>query len=155
MLFERYAPVTAERLGPDHLSWLRELPAELAAGSTTVVHASPGDLWRAPPPTAEDAELEATYAALPGRRAVYGHIHRPYARAVGACTVANAGSVGLPWDGDPRASYALVEDERVEIIRVAYDVDAEVRALERSGYPDRDRIAAMLRGGRALPVRPG
>ena len=155
MLFERYAPVTAERLGPDHLSWLRELPEQLTVSGTTLVHASPGDLWRAPQPGAEDAELAATYAGLPGRRALYGHIHRPYVREVGALTIANTGSVGLPWDGDPRAAYALVDDQRVEIVRVAYDVEAEVRALERSGYPDRERIAAMLRGGRAVPVRRG
>lgn len=155
MLFEEYGPVTGERLGADHVGWLRELPERLTVGPVSVVHASPGDLWRAPPPAAPDTELEATYATLPGGRAVYGHIHRPYARQLAGRTIANAGSVGLPWDGDPRASYLISEPERVELVRVAYDIEAEVRALRRSGYPDRDRIAAMLRGGRPVPVASG
>ena len=67
--------------------------------------------------------------------------------------VANAGSVGLPFDGDPRASYLLVEDHRAEVIRVEYAVELEVAALHASGYPDADRIAEMLRTGRFVPVR--
>jgi deoxyribonuclease-4 len=69
-------------------------------------------------------------------------------RSVGGLTVANSGSVGLPFDGDPRASYLLIDRERVEVVRVEYDVEAEVAALRVSGYPDYERIAAMLRSGR-------
>ena len=47
-MFDRYAPFTRERLGEERLAWMRELPATLATGETLVVHASPGDLWRAP-----------------------------------------------------------------------------------------------------------
>jgi len=32
----------------------------------------------------------------------YGHIHRPFVRALDDLCVINAGSVGMPWDGDPR-----------------------------------------------------
>lgn len=49
--------------------------------------------------------------------------------------VANSGSVGMPYDGDPRASYLLIEDGNVTIRRVVYDVDAEIQQLHRSGYP--------------------
>jgi diadenosine tetraphosphatase ApaH/serine/threonine PP2A family protein phosphatase len=38
----------------------------------------------------------------------------------GTCIV-NVGSVGQPRDGDPRASFAVVHDGRVELHRVAYD----------------------------------
>jgi diadenosine tetraphosphatase ApaH/serine/threonine PP2A family protein phosphatase len=74
-------------------------------------------------------------------------------RHIGELTVANAGSVGLPFDGDPRASYLLIEDRRAEVIRVEYAIDREVAALRRSGYPDTDRIAEMLGRGRFVPVR--
>ena len=34
----------------------------------------------------------------------------------------NPGSVGMPFDGDPRAAYALLHDDgRIEHRRVAYD----------------------------------
>ena len=83
---------------------------------------------------------------------VYGHIHRPFVRSTPVLDVANAGSAGLPWDGDRRASYLLIDGDRVEVVRVEYDVEAEAAALTASRYPDRARIAEMLRRGRFLPV---
>lgn len=153
MLFERYAPVTAERLGEGRVGRLRELPATLRVGDLCVVHASPGDLWRAPMPSATDDELIETYRGLEAAAVAYGHIHRPFARDTKELKIANCGSVGLPWDGDPRASYLLVDDGGARLIRVEYDVDAELRALAASGYPDSTRIAEMLRSGRFVPVR--
>jgi diadenosine tetraphosphatase ApaH/serine/threonine PP2A family protein phosphatase len=41
-------------------------------------------------------------------------------RLAGPCIV-NVGSVGQPRDGDPRASFAVVDGDRVEIHRVPYD----------------------------------
>ncbi|MFW5653739.1 MAG: metallophosphoesterase family protein [Planctomycetota bacterium] len=43
----------------------------------------------------------------------------------------NVGSVGQPRDGDPRASYAVLDDEGVTFRRIEYDIDAvasEIRA---------------------------
>jgi predicted phosphodiesterase len=60
-------------------------------------------------PDATDAELEGAYAGLEHQIAAYGHIHLPFVRHVSKqCTVANSGSVGLPFDGDARASYLLI-----------------------------------------------
>jgi predicted phosphodiesterase len=152
MLFEWYAPVTRDALGDQRLAWLRAQPADLSVGGTTLVHAAPGDLWRAPMPDATDAELETTYRQLGARVAIYGHIHRPHVRCLNGLTIANAGSVGLPWDGDARASYLLIDRNKPEIVRVEYDIEAEIRALRRSRYPDSERIAEMLRRGRFVPI---
>jgi predicted phosphodiesterase len=154
MLFETYAPATLERIGDERLALLRGLPASRSIGETGLLHASPGDLWRAVMPDADDEELGATYGGVGREVVVYGHIHRPFVRHIGELTVANAGSVGLPFDGDSRASYLVVEDRGAETMRVEYAIDREVAALRQSGYPDADRIAEMLRGGRFLPVRP-
>jgi predicted phosphodiesterase len=153
MLFEHYAPATLERIGEARLGLLRGLPERRSVGNLGLVHASPGDLWRAPMPGASEDELEATYGRTTSEIVIYGHIHRPFVRQVGSLTVANAGSVGLPFDGDPRASYLLIEDDRVDLIRVEYAVETEVAALRASGYPDCDRIAQMLRTGRFVRVR--
>ena len=67
--------------------------------------------------------------------------------------VANSGSVGMPWDGDPRASYLLVEDGRPQVVRVDYDVEREAALLLGSGYPDALRLADMRRRGTF--IRPG
>jgi diadenosine tetraphosphatase ApaH/serine/threonine PP2A family protein phosphatase len=150
LLFDEYAPATSELLGDERLAWLRELPAELEAGGVLLMHAAPGDLWRAPMPDAGDGELVATYGSCDAARVVYGHIHRPYVRDVGTVTVANSGSVGLPWDSDPRAGYLMVEEGRPRVVRVEYDVEREAGLLLRSGYPDAARLGEMRRQGRFL-----
>ena len=45
--------------------------------------------------------------------------------------VINPGSVGQPRDRDPRASYAILHDDRVEFVRLDYDIDAVIRKVER------------------------
>ena len=153
LIFNAYAPHTRERLGEARVGWLRTLPPEQHSSGLTVVHAQPGDLWRAPMPDASDDELASAYAGLRANRVGYGHIHRPFVRAVDGLIVANAGSVGLPWDGDPRAAYLLVDDD-AQTIRVEYDVEEEVRALHRARHPDAGRLSEMLRRGRFIPPAP-
>jgi putative phosphoesterase len=152
LLFEDYAHATRELLGPERIEWLRGLPGERREDDLTLVHASPGDLWRAPLPDAEDAELLAAYGPCGTGMVVYGHIHRAYVRRVGEFVVANSGSVGSPLDGDPRASYLLVDAGRPQIVRVEYDVEREVSLLLSSGYPDAPRLAETRRRGRFVPV---
>jgi predicted phosphodiesterase len=149
VLFDEYAPHAREQLGDERIAWLRELPERLELEPLTVIHAAPGDLWRAPMPDADDETLVSVYGDL-RPAAVYGHIHRPYVRHVDGLTVANSGSVGLPWDRDRRASYLLVEDGVPEVVRVNYDVEHEARALVTSGHPEAERLAAMRREGRFI-----
>ena len=154
LIFDAYAPDTRERLGGPRVAWLRTLPAEHRTEELTVVHAQPGDLWRAPSPDASDRELASAYAPLRATHVGYGHIHRPFARALDRLTVANAGSVGLPWDGDPRAAYLLLDDGVPTTIRIEYDVEQEVRALRAAGHPDAERLSEMRRRGRFIAPRP-
>ena len=152
-MFDRYAPFTSERLGEDRLGWLRKLPATQRVDRILVMHASPGDLWRAPMPDADDEKLRATYGESDAPLVAYGHIHRPFVREVGEeLVVCNGGSVGLPWDGDPRAAYLLVDGQDAEVVRVDYDVEREVSLIKSSGHPGAGRLAEMRRSGRPLPV---
>jgi predicted phosphodiesterase len=50
----------------------------------------------------------------------------------------NAGSVGQPRDGDPRAAYALFDIDTLEVVqrRVLYDYEATRRKIEAAGLPD-------------------
>jgi putative phosphoesterase len=153
LIFDEYAPATVDRLGEERVAWLRALPAEHRVENVVLVHAAPGDLWRAPMPDAEDDELAAVYEPLHAATAVYGHIHRPFIRQLAALTVANSGSVGMPWDRDQRASYLLVEDGHPQLVRVDYDVEREAALLLGSGYPDGPRLAEMRRRGTF--IRPG
>jgi putative phosphoesterase len=153
LIFQEYAPATLQLLGEERVSWLRELPTRHRLEDLVLVHATPDDLWRAPMPDAGDDELSTTYGTLDAATAVYGHIHRPYTRMLTRMTVANSGSVGMSWDGDPRACYLLIEDGRPSPVRVEYDVEREAALLLDSGYPDAPRLVEMRRRG--VFLRPG
>lgn len=142
------AVVTRGALGEARLSWLRELPRVQVHGAMALIHASPGNLWRAPAPEASDAELEALYAPLGKGTVVYGHVHRSYVREVGGMRVVNTGSAGLPYDGDRRAAYLLLDGSTPTIRRVEYDVEVEVRALRGCGLPHADWVVKMLESAR-------
>lgn len=64
----------------------------------------------------------------------------------------NSGAVSLSFDGDPRATYALIDDDRVEIRRVEYDVEEEIRLLVRSDDPFALSTAKTLRTGKYVPL---
>ncbi|MBI4727190.1 metallophosphoesterase family protein [candidate division TA06 bacterium] len=92
-----------------------------------------------------------------------GHSHQPMFWRLGSdgeCSVAgreylrlepgnryiiNAGSVGQPRDGDPRACYAVYDSQRRELIirRVEYDIAAAQRDILKAGLPARlaERLA--------------
>jgi putative phosphoesterase len=81
---------------------------------------------------------------------ICGHTHLPYHRKLSnGKQIINAGSVGKPKDGDPRAGYIVVsvEDQEliVEFIRVTYDVEKAAKAIELSEMPT--EFAELLRFG--------
>lgn len=150
ILFHDFA-ATRERLTDEHVRWLQALPPVWRNEEIALTHASPGDLWQAPMSDCDPQQLIATYSGLGSAVAVYGHIHRPYVRQVPGFMVANSGSVGMPYDGDPRASYLLIEDGNVTIRRVDYDVEAEIQQLHSSGYPRAAWLAEIRRQAKYVP----
>ena len=141
---------THERLGRERIEWLRSLPRLVRRENLALVHATPASLWNAPSPESADAEFQSAYEGLDRPIILYGHIHRPFLRRVphpwlNEMLVVNSGSVGLSYDGDPRASYVLLDDNVATIRRVYYDVEAEIRAVMACGIPHFDWIARTLR----------
>jgi predicted phosphodiesterase len=139
---------TREALGPHRIAWLGAQPRVLIHPPVALVHASPASAWRSPPADATDAELASTYLPLGHATAVYGHIHQPCVREVGELTVINTGSVSQSFDGDPRASYLLLDNGAPTIRRIEYDVQREIHALARCGVPHADWMARTLRAAR-------
>jgi putative phosphoesterase len=70
---------------------------------------------------------------------IYGHTHKPYKKEFNGKVFINAGSVGKPKDGDPRACLTLMEITpvrvKVDFIRVAYDIEKTAAAIAGSGLP--------------------
>jgi len=125
---------TAELLGGDLVEELSALPESTTIEGSLYCHASPSSDMEtfSPEPAEGDAEL---LMGVEARRLVCGHIHISFDRAgPGGIELVNPGSVGMPWDGDHRAAYAVIEDDRVQRRRVEYDWEASVAVVrERVG----------------------
>jgi len=69
---------------------------------------------------------------------VLGHTHIPFVRRLGRGLVVNPGSVGQPRDHDPRASFAILDTDRMEcaIERVGYDNYAAWQDILDAGLPE-------------------
>ena len=102
-------------LGRERVDWLTRLPIEWRQEDVAVVHAVPGDCWAVVEHDATDQALIDTFGVLGVPIAVYGHIHRPYLRRIDELTVVDSGSVSLSADGDPRASYVVLDSGRSSI----------------------------------------
>ena len=150
-IIEDCAASTRAMIGESRMNSLRKLPMQIRHEHVAVVHASPGDLWKAPLHDAEDQSFEKVYGPLGARIVVYGHIHRPFVRKLGGFTVCNTGSVGMPYDGDPRPSYLLIEGDSIVIQRVEYDVEKEAARLLASDYPHKQWLAEVRRRGAYVP----
>jgi putative phosphoesterase len=80
---------------------------------------------------------------------VYGHTHKPYLKNVDNVIFINAGSVGKPKDGDPRACLTVLEitplAASTDFLRLRYDVEKVAEAIASSGLPS--QFAEKLRKG--------
>lgn len=155
---------TRRHLAPDTIAWLRALPERRVMDDTTLVHGSPRDpIWEY---VTAASIARANLDTLDTVRALNGHTHVPIAfvadgdrirtvapkagtelRIGDAPMLVNPGSVGQPRDGNPRASYLVLDPEAGTVVwqRVAYDIAAVADAMRRAGLPE--RLAERLRHG--------
>jgi len=145
-------PLTRERLTEHDLRYLSRLPLtrQTTLDNTRffLAHATPRDpLDEFAPPEVDfwSRRLQDVDADV----VCVGHTHQPYVLEAGDKLLINPGSVGLPRDGDPRASYAVLEDYKVDLKRIEYPVEDAVAVVQASGLPDeaKDLLAAALRTG--------
>jgi putative phosphoesterase len=153
-LGERSIAWSNEHTRPENKEYLRQLPfsipLQLGNQQILLVHGSPRKINEYLYEDRPDSSFERLLDAAGADILVCGHTHIPYHRVLPSGRhVINAGSVGKPKDGDPRACYLVLEakdeDIYVQFMRVAYDVEKTAQAIEHSQMPD--EYAEMLRTG--------
>jgi diadenosine tetraphosphatase ApaH/serine/threonine PP2A family protein phosphatase len=140
------AAAAIRALGEPAVRELAALPAAVELGDTLYCHASP--LSDTEPFTRDGADDEDQLLhGVTASRVVFGHTHLQFRRrSAGGIDLVNPGSVGLPWDGDTRAAYALVDEGgELELRRVDYDVETAAEALDAYAEPWARTTAARLR----------
>lgn len=144
---------TCARLPDDDQTWLGSLPVGFATDieglGVELYHAAPGSLVQYTWPWAPVEELCALRSDSRSGLVLFGHMHHPFVRSAKGFTVVNPGSVGLCFDGDNRASYAIIDiaghDLAIQIRRVAYDVEAAIQVARNRSMPDVEVFAHAVR----------
>ena len=146
-LLHRAIEYCRAQLGGKATGRLFALPENMEIEGACVSHASPrSDMMTfMPEPSQGDRELLSNSTA---RTIVFGHSHLQFSRTTDdGRLLVNPGSVGLPFDGDRRAAYALwLGGAAFELRRVEYDSDgyaAQVR--ERMGAKLGDTVEKLVR----------
>ncbi len=132
---------TRATVDPDRKAYLRGLLPEIrfdAEGQRVrLVHGSPRRMNEYLFADRDERSLERIAAVADCDVLVFGHSHIPWDRTIGDVRFVNAGSVGKPKDGDPRACWLLLtlmegRVPQVAFRRVAYDVAAMAAAIRSS-----------------------
>jgi diadenosine tetraphosphatase ApaH/serine/threonine PP2A family protein phosphatase len=124
---------------------LAALPEWLADDGVRFCHGSPmSDVASFMPEPGPDDERFLAGAREP--LIVFGHTHLPFERqGPGGVRLVNPGSVGMPFDGDTRASWAILHDDgRVEHRRVEYDHQATAAAVRALGGRWTETVARRI-----------
>jgi predicted phosphodiesterase len=142
---------TFEQLNED-VTALEAMPFDLTlpapdGGVVRVTHASMCGLRDGVYPWTSDAELEQKIGPPPGLFLV-GHTHIPLIRHLNGTLVVNAGSSGLPFDGDTRPAYArctwVKGAWQTEIVRIDYDLPQAERDFFTTGFMEHAGPLAVL-----------
>jgi predicted phosphodiesterase len=148
-----------DELGDDQLDWLRRLPAErrLRAADDTlvlVVHASPGSQTRGFDQALDANVIFERAAATDARVICVGHTHTPEVRDLGWKVIVNGGSCGYVFDGEPTASWAVIDVHEgavtAEIRRTEFDAVAVANSISARGLPGDVYRAATVRTGKLV-----
>jgi len=148
-----------DELGDDQLAWLRRLPAErrmrTADGTLVlVVHASPGSQTRGFDQVLDANVIFERAAGTDARVICVGHTHLPEVRDLGFKVIVNDGSAGYVFDGDPTASWAVVDvhdgNVSAEIRRTPFDNLVVANAISARGLPGDVYRAATVRTGKLV-----
>ena len=129
---------TARHLNEAGRHYLEGLPRFTTVHSdhlaVSMHHGSPRD------PVKYVYEEEATEDLLRVSRSsvlILGNTHIPFVIRFPSGLIVNPGSVGQPRDGDPRASYSILDTARGKVInhRVEYDIDKVAQKIDEVGFP--------------------
>jgi putative phosphoesterase len=148
-----------DELGEERVEWLRALPSERRVRTdddtlVLVCHASPGSQTAGLDQNLDPSVTIERLARTDARVIACGHTHLPEVRDLGFKMIVNSGSAGYVFDGDPTASWALIDvDEgevRAEIRRTEFDTLAVANAISARGLAGDVYRAATVRTGKLV-----
>jgi len=156
---------TAQELNDEDVQYLESLPLVIEKDDVTLVHGSPRDpIWEY---LLSISSARENFAYFNSPFCLVGHSHVPSIfrlNETGGCSfspfqeniglilgksrlIINPGGVGQPRDGDPRASYAILDSENrmAWLYRIPYDISATQAKMVQHNLPVR-LVSRLSRG---------
>jgi putative phosphoesterase len=126
------------QLDAEAVEWARSWPSTVELDGVLYCHATPqSDL-----PVLTDASPEERFSeALHGidaRLVVAGHTHMQFQRG----RWVNAGSIGMPYEGQVAAFWALIVTDQVRFRSTPFDVERAAAEVRASGWPGAEEFVA-------------
>jgi putative phosphoesterase len=123
-----------ERLSEEQLAFVTGLPERQTVdvdglGNVLFCHATPRSDEELLTRISPDERWATALAGVEEPVVVIGHTHVQFDRRVGETRIVNAGSVGMPYEAEPGAYWALLGPD-VDLRRTTYDTDATARAID-------------------------
>jgi diadenosine tetraphosphatase ApaH/serine/threonine PP2A family protein phosphatase len=110
-------------------------------GPVRFSHGSPRSDEECVTPETPVERVREFMSGVPERILVSAHVHIQFDREVDGVRSVNPGSVGLPYEGEPGAYWALLGPD-VELRRTEYDVERAAAACRR--VPGGEQLAELL-----------
>ena len=139
-----------QQLDDEDLRWLAGLPLTQSLDGVLYCHATPGDDMPITTAATPDEAVAATFAGAEGT-VVIGHTDHQFDRRVGDLRIVNAGSVGMPYEGDVAAFWAVVDQGEPSFRGTALYCERTISEVDASGWPQADEFVAE--NLRAAPTR--
>lgn len=109
-----------ERLPEEAFAFLRSLPLTETIGRMLFCHATPRSDDEIFTRISPDERWRDALAGVDAEVVVCGHTHIQFDRHIGDIRLVNAGSVGMPYEREPGAYWALLDGPEVELRRTEY-----------------------------------
>ena len=151
----------ARELDDEAIDYIESLPFSLRAETDDeirIFHGSPNSHSEGIGEWTPDERLDEFLATIDGSILACAHTHRPLHYESASGMIINVGSVGLPFNGDWRAQYGLLEGEpgdwSVSFQQVAYPRQKLLQYYQTSGFLDEGGITARLLHWEVRKARP-
>jgi predicted phosphodiesterase len=129
----------ADEIDDEQRAFLASFEPTVVLDGVLYCHATPDDDMPAVTVHTPDGLAAGIIGRPDQQTVVIGHTHSQFDRRLGDLRLVNAGSVGMPFEDEPGAYWALVRDGDPELRRTGYDLAAAAARIAATDWPAAER----------------
>lgn len=115
-----------------NFNWLKTFKLQFEIDKIKMVHGG----WTDPIDEYLYEPNENYFNKIEGEIFISGHTHIQQLFNFTNKVYCNPGSVGMPRDNDPRSAFALIDNRKISLKRVEYDIEKVCYLMDKAGFSD-------------------